>query len=307
MKKIFIGLIAVAAFAVMSVVSCKKDGHPETATPQAVNSDIVMAGNFTPFTLNTGNAGPSTVGFVQSARLYEIDLSRIGANVDADLLRKAIQDEIPVEVYLYRNTNKIAQVKPAGEPALAAYRKMQQAPAGPQPEAEPPVIPSQAALNSLWSQLASAPIPFSFATDGCYARAHKMRQIILNAGYDCNKYFAYGYLAASTGSCCVLWSYHVAPLVRFKTTSGAIEYRILDPSLFSGPVTQTQWLNACKNTGCSSSAYVSSTRTMPGNVYYVSATSNTPLYDNNYASTNCVIATYSGYSGCGPAPVLNCP
>lgn len=53
-------------------------------------------------------------------------------------------------------------------------------------------------------------IPFGFATDGCYARAHKMRQILNLQGYECRKLFAiegdagnYGLTTNTPGGCCV--------------------------------------------------------------------------------------------------------
>ncbi|MEF9480737.1 protein-glutamine glutaminase family protein [Chryseobacterium sp. 1B4] len=94
-------------------------------------------------------------------------------------------------------------------------------------------MPNLATLNSLFAQIknqacgtstASSPcITFRYPVDGCYARAHKMRQILLNAGYDCEKQFVYGNLRASTGTCCVSWVYHVAILVSFKNASGIVE------------------------------------------------------------------------------------
>jgi hypothetical protein len=59
-----------------------------------------------------------------------------------------------------------------------------------------------------------------------------MRQILNNAGYECEKQFVYGNLRASTGTCCVSWVYHVAILVSFKNASGVVEKRIIDPSWY---------------------------------------------------------------------------
>jgi hypothetical protein len=128
-----------------------------------------------------------------------------------------------------------------------------------------------------------------------------MRQILLNAGYDCEKQFVYGNLRASTGTCCVSWVYHVAILVSYKNASGIVEKRIIDPSLFSsGPVTDAAWRAACTNTSCGS-ASVSSFANTAGNVYYRSP-SGSLLYDNNYVNTNCVLNIFSSLSGCSPSP-----
>jgi Glutaminase len=63
-------------------------------------------------------------------------------------------------------------------------------------------------------------IPFQYVRDGCYARAHKMRQIITDQyGYCCEKVFSFAIpyphrlalKAGKWGGCCVTWWYHVAP------------------------------------------------------------------------------------------------
>ncbi|WP_262708735.1 MULTISPECIES: protein-glutamine glutaminase [unclassified Chryseobacterium] len=169
------------------------------------------------------------------------------------------------------------------------------------------VIPDLATLNSLFTQIknqscgtstASSPcITFRFPVDGCYARAHKMRQILNNAGYECEKQFVYGNLRASTGTCCVSWVYHVAILVSFKNASGVVEKRIIDPSLNStGPITDTAWRAACTNSTCGSTS-VSSYANTAGNVYYRNPAGSL-LYDNNLVNTNCTLTAFSALSGC---------
>ena len=67
-------------------------------------------------------------------------------------------------------------------------------------------------------------ILFQYVRDGCYARAHKMRQIVTDQyGYCCEKVFSFAIpyptrlaLAGKWGGCCVTWWYHVAPLVRVR-------------------------------------------------------------------------------------------
>ncbi|ASZ12630.1 hypothetical protein KTO58_11340 [Chitinophaga pendula] len=302
MKKLFLGFIAVLALTVVSIVSCKKSEQTPISTP--ADNDIVLLGNYIPFSYNVNGKEDATVGFLQSAQPFSVDPSKAANGAYVDLLKAGIDKSTPVEVYVYRNTRTIAKVKPASDEAMARYRQALVAPA--KTEALP-TIPSEAALTTLFNQLKAAPIPFKFASDGCYARAHKMRQMILAAGYDADKLFVYGNLAASTGTCCVSWSYHVAPLVNVKTANGTVQQRILDPSLFTAPVAVSTWLNACRNTGCVSTANYTTTRQMPGAVYFIASTGNSPLYDNSYAHTNCVIAGYTGLVGCGIPPTLNCP
>jgi hypothetical protein len=121
-----------------------------------------------------------------------------------------------------------------------------------------------------------------------------MRQILNNAGYECEKQFVYGNLRASTGTCCVSWVYHVAILVSFKNASGVVEKRIIDPSLLStGPITDTAWRAACTNTTCGS-ASVSSYANTAGNVYYRNPAGSL-LYDNNLVNTNCTLTAFSAF------------
>lgn len=98
-------------------------------------------------------------------------------------------------------------------------------------------------------------IPFKCAEDGCYARAHKMRQIIEEKfGYCSEKIFNY----AEPGSqlavevkpgCCVYWWYHVAPVVKVNL-NGRIVLMVIDPSMFNTPVSITTWRNAQTNANC---------------------------------------------------------
>lgn len=92
-------------------------------------------------------------------------------------------------------------------------------------------------------------LPFQYATDGCYARAHYMRKVMAEAGYDCKKIFAIdqgGRLQANTkANCCVSWGYHVAPLLHVED-GYSTKMMVIDPSLFDEPVVYTTWVNKMK-------------------------------------------------------------
>ncbi|UEQ76662.1 protein-glutamine glutaminase [Chryseobacterium arthrosphaerae] len=254
--------------------------------------------------------GKFKVSFMVSAQPYEIADTQENESY-ISMIRQAVKDESPVHVFLKNNSNEIAKVEKATEEDIRYFRSVLTKEVQEESRKLTSVIPDLATLNSLFAQIknqacgtstASSPcITFRYPVDGCYARAHKMRQILINAGYDCEKQFVYGNLRASTGSCCVSWVYHVAILVSFKNASGVVEKRIIDPSLFSsGPVTDTAWRAACTNTSCGS-ASVSSYANTAGNVYYRSP-SGSLLYDNNYVNTNCVLTKFSALSGCSPSP-----
>lgn len=145
----------------------------------------------------------------------------------------------------------------------------------------------------------SSCIPFRYIKDGCYARAHKMKQLIeLQYGKTTDKIFSIGSLTAksSTYSCCVNWGYHVAPLVYV----GTAQY-VIDPSMFSGPVSPTTWKNAQLANSCngvSTSSLYSNLYIKPGNTYRYNKLLGTYDTDPNYSNTNSIIYAYSGLSGC---------
>lgn len=257
--------------------------------------------------------GKYRVSFIVTAQPYEIKDTKENENF-ISMISQAVRNESPIHVYLKSNSNEIAKVESPTEEDIrffkSALTKEIRADKGATNKLAS-VIPDLATLNSLFTQIknqscgtstASSPcITFRYPVDGCYARAHKMRQILNNAGYECEKQFVYGNLRASTGTCCVSWVYHVAILVSFKNASGVVEKRIIDPSLVStGPITDTAWRAACTNTTCGS-ASVSSFANTPGNVYYRNPAGSL-LYDNNLVNTNCTLTAFAALSGCS-APV----
>lgn len=95
-------------------------------------------------------------------------------------------------------------------------------------------------------------IPFQYVHDGCYARAHKMRQIITEQyGYCCEKVFSFAIDGNDTlavrankwGGCCVTWWYHVAPLVR---VGSALAWR---PPSWTSPWPWSS-IRACSTSPC---------------------------------------------------------
>ncbi len=83
-------------------------------------------------------------------------------------------------------------------------------------------------------------IPFQYKRDGCYARAHKMKEVMENVfRRSCDKIFVWGKLR---NGCTFYrrWYYHVAPVVYV----GSRQY-IIDPGLNkNGPVSIAEWKNA---------------------------------------------------------------
>ncbi|MGH1516219.1 protein-glutamine glutaminase [Chryseobacterium sp. JK1] len=310
MKKFILSMMV--SMTILSFNSCADSNASQDQNLTAnESSQIVMKdfGRTVPVGIDKEN-GKYRVSFMVSAQPYEIKDTEENATY-ISMIRQAVKEESPVHIFLKNNTSEIAKVEKATDEDARYFKSIFNKEEKGDAAKLSTVIPDLATLNSLFAQIksqacgtstASSPcITFRYPVDGCYARAHKMRQILLNAGYDCEKQFVYGNLRASTGTCCVSWVYHVAILVSFKNASGIVEKRIIDPSLFSsGPVTDAAWRAACTNTSCGS-ASVSSFANTAGNVYYRSP-SGSLLYDNNYVNTNCVLTTFSGLSGCSPSP-----
>lgn len=293
-------LLMVLALPLMFFFACNKS--KDVAPHEENTSAKVVLGEYAPHMIDGPKDNIVKIGFMQSARLFTLDMRLKSSNAYLKALKVALEDEVPVTVIIYEGSTEIAEISTASKVGIEQYKKATTSSSTPATKESLPVIPSEAALNNLFAAVNTSSIPFGYAVDGCYARAHKMRQIIIANGYECAKQFAYGSLAArSLGGCCVTWSYHVAPLVRFKNASGAIELRILDPALFSAPVAVNTWLNKVKDAMCSGSATISSTALAYGNVY-IRGSNGSVMYDDNLAKTNCIISKYSGLSGCTTAP-----
>ncbi|WP_294332798.1 protein-glutamine glutaminase [uncultured Chryseobacterium sp.] len=308
MKQLLLSMMAFVTIASFNACTDSNAGQ-DPVLAKEFSENVQNFGRTVPVTMEKEN-GKYRVNFIITAQNFEIRDSKENAAY-ISMIGEAVKNETPIHIFLKANTNEIVKVGQPTEEDIRYFKSLLTRETSTEAQKAVSVIPNQATLNSLFTQIknqscgtstASSPcITFRYAVDGCYARAHKMRQILLNAGYDCEKQFVYGNLKASTGTCCVSWGYHVAILVSFKNSSGTVEKRIIDPSLFtSGPVTDTAWRNACVNTSCGS-ASASSYANTAGNVYYRSP-SGSLLYDNNYVNTNCVLTTFASLSGCSPSP-----
>ena len=83
-------------------------------------------------------------------------------------------------------------------------------------------------------------IPFAYAKDGCFARAHKMAMVLDDEKIITGKAFMQGRFYAQTNSGPVFWTYHVAPIVLIKIGEDINPY-VFDPSMFKMPVPLAQW------------------------------------------------------------------
>lgn len=150
-------------------------------------------------------------------------------------------------------------------------------------------------------------IPFLYPDDGCWARAHEMCRLMIAAGDRPEKIWIYGGLKVATGNhpnCKVTWGWHVAPILRVSTAGGNTEVYVIDPSLFTAPVTQATWVGV---QGDPSPTVVHTAadvfhRTFGGKV----------TYDANYSQTQSTLSLYRdklrlrAVSPDGPPPYVQC-
>jgi hypothetical protein len=157
-------------------------------------------------------------------------------------------------------------------------------------------------------------IPFQYVIDGCYARAHQMRRIILKRwGYCVEKVFSFANQNSDTlavkadkwGGCCVTWWYHVAPLLRVRLRIKGLPKlslslaMVIDPGMFDKPVLLSTWLAAQQNASCSANANVSMYSIQPGTAYWPTNYAGTTFgTDPDYSLTEGTLVAYSGLTTC---------
>jgi hypothetical protein len=87
-------------------------------------------------------------------------------------------------------------------------------------------------------------IPFMYPDDGCWARAHEMCRLMMNDGASPRKVWIDGILHTPTKNhpdCFVEWGWHVAPTVCVRKWLFFKVTMVIDPSLFTTPVTPATW------------------------------------------------------------------
>lgn len=145
-------------------------------------------------------------------------------------------------------------------------------------------------------------IPFMFPDDGCWGRAHEMRRLMVGMGLNPNKVWISGKLHTLTRNnpkCFVEWGWHVAPTLCVRVHWWWRRTMVIDPSLFTTPVSKADWKAVQGNPG----ATLTDT---PGSDFLWGAT------DDTYTQTNQVLATYrlklkNRSLQVGPPPYANCP
>lgn len=87
-------------------------------------------------------------------------------------------------------------------------------------------------------------IPFRYTTDGCYARAYYMAAELAAESIPSSALFAIATNGSLVNPQGQKWRYHVAVAIQPPSSSTPI---VLDPSMFTAPVTAEQWIAAMGN------------------------------------------------------------
>lgn len=84
-------------------------------------------------------------------------------------------------------------------------------------------------------------IAWNYIQDGCYARAHLMARRFEAEGVRVDKVWIKGSLYVPDSNPKINWKFHVAPIVYVDDGKGGHQKMVIDPSLFSKPVTVEEW------------------------------------------------------------------
>jgi hypothetical protein len=147
-------------------------------------------------------------------------------------------------------------------------------------------------------------IPFLYPEDGCWARASEMCRLMILDGAKPRKVWIDGYLQALTKNspaCEVWWGWHVAPTLCVRKRFFFAEELVLDPSLFTTPVSKATWQSVQNDPASvlSSTPHTYYARWHPA--------------DPTYTETNNDLATYRAALQArslgpdGPPPYAYCP
>jgi len=292
----------------------------------AKNEKVTELAKWAPFEIKIKDQ-KAIVGFVESPVPFEFDLTANHHKNDIRLIENVIGSDTPVRIFVYKGTSHIAKIEPATQNDILNYRKdLVSANSEIMNRPDPllvSIFPDEAALANIYTMIVNNScantnfqegcMTFQYATDGCNARAHKMKQLLNANGYNCQKHYVFGGLLASAGTCCVQWIYHTAPLVLVRNSNNIIEERILDPSLFATAVTPEVWRAACQNMACVLNPDFEfepvTYKTVPGIVFHYNPSSMSFRLDSDYFRTDCTLEVYQHQSGCAfpnPIPPDNC-
>ncbi|RNA62586.1 hypothetical protein D1631_11895 [Chryseobacterium nematophagum] len=257
-------ILFVASMIIVTLNSCTQDRDMNEAAP--ITSDVATtsknaeeSNNMTPFDIKKVNDNYK-VAFAESARVYNIANNHQN-NQYIQRLKEAVEFHTPLLITIHQNTITNVQkthVKRSTETYLKeiGYEKLRDTIEQRELRGITNLLsnPNKYKMinvnvlnvfmnNILYYQSYGIP-NFKYRTDGCYARAHRMRQMLKEKGIKCEKIWIYGRLRAITDENKVInWSYHVTVAVNVH----GIGKMVIDPAFQNTPMTPNQWKQKCLN------------------------------------------------------------
>jgi hypothetical protein len=216
-----------------------------------VITEVLIPQVFTVQRLQTDEYGNLLVHLHQSHAIHAVLKSDPNFAAMRDSLQAALDDGSERLITNTLNDLEIIDVRaPSNNPSPSA-----EAPSRPGPD--PPVTPERAIgiFNDMNSESCAACspnsscIPFLYPKDGCWIRAHLMvyKMLDYSPPEEPEKIYIQGSLDpfAPNDPDCGLpwgWGWHIAPTLMVSLPGGD-EKRVIDPSLASAPVSETDWVS----------------------------------------------------------------
>lgn len=316
-----------------------------TSDDNGENTRILMVGEMNESESNT----EVLVSFIGQPMIYSIAKDRTSI---LELLRLSMNNKLPIEVVISTEDNYIKNARQTNIEKINQYRQMNEELL---PDAFLPeefndnhfetrsndIVPNLTTAKKIFDEVnkmsvvyangtfappsLSIPgynlgrIPYQYADDGCYARAHAMRRVVENNfGYTSYKRFIISSNKVqipltvkatkwSNRGCCISWGYHVAVALKVRQTDGSLVWYVIDPSIFSEPVTASTWDNsmignsstACKNMSAYNNQY--KRYTIAGQYYTPGSVVNNQQYftfDHTYNNTYSTMYNYRTRRSC---------
>ncbi|MCP4581984.1 MAG: hypothetical protein GY839_10220 [candidate division Zixibacteria bacterium] len=217
----------------------------------SVITNVLVPRVFTVKQLETDERDNLLVHLHQSSAIHAVLHSDPDFAAMRDSLQIAMEDGSERLITCTRDDLEIIDVRtPTGNPSGPSETP-------PPPTPDPPVTPDRATqiFNDMNSETCAACnpsstcIPFLFPDDGCWIRAHLMAYDMRDytPPEDPEKIYIQGSLDPFVPNHpdCRLpygWGWHIAPTL-MVTLPGGDEKRVIDPSLASAPVSETEWKN----------------------------------------------------------------
>ncbi len=314
MKKFSILLFALCISAILFVGCGKQEIDEFTLEKKEITTEIDMI----QFYKTAKHVDYYGIGIGQSPILFMLDKQDENADIYIKLIKNASIDGVPLKITYDNNTKYLTEVTNLNDKELENWKSIKEEKydllGSNESEISEVFLNERSSVNYLnFSNVEDAfnyasssscdlnqntdqdgCISFPYKADGCYARAHKMRQIF-EAEYDrsCYKMFVYGDVEngkpLNVPGCNFGWRYHVAPIIY-----GGSWY-VIDPSISNEPLSRSDWKalmgsdNICKTEYYNAAAYMPQNTGCGDRNYWT---------DSNYSHTNWTLGSYQNYIGC---------